>query len=466
MSSENRRLLAHLMRRAGFGVNSDELDLLETRSYETVVDNLLDPSDTSWIGDHLVRRFHHEQSGMISGFGPGENWLYRMVTTKAPFIEKCALFWHGIFATGYPKVVHGKVLSDQIRMFRMNGLGKFNDLLVELSKDPAMIIWLDNQDNHKGAINENFGRELLELFSMGVGNYTEEDVKEAARAFTGWTIGNKEYMVMRSQRDSDWPYGRISWHFNFDETDHDSEEKTFLGETGNFNGEDIVEIICKQESTARFIARHMYNFFVADEPPVPSWPYVEPHDPQLMQQLVDSYFDNNYSIKEMFRTLFKSESFKSEDIRYKRVKGPAEFVAGILKLSGHLDRPRKEMVMHGMRIQFMGQWLNNPPSVEGWHQGEEWIDTGSLVERINFASEQLGDKNMPGVQSMVSNVVNQKISNSQLLDTCLQQIGEFDLTAETRGHLETYSNEDDADIRDKAADMFRLIAASKDFQLC
>ena len=132
-----------------------------------------------------------------------------------------------------------------------------------------MIIWLDNQDNHKGAINENYGRELLELFSMGVGNYTEEDIKECARAFTGWTIANRQYMEMRSQRDSDWPYGRISWHFEFHPEDHDYDEKTFLGETGNFNGEDIVDIICKQPATARFIARHLYSFFVADEPPVP-----------------------------------------------------------------------------------------------------------------------------------------------------------------------------------------------------
>lgn len=307
MGSEHRRLVGHLMRRAGFGVNSDELDHLEHRSYESIVDDLLDPKDTSWMGEHLVRRFHHEHSGMISGMGPGEYWLYRMVTTKAPLIEKMNLFWHGIFATGYPKVVHGKVLSDQIHMFRRSGLGSFNQLLIELSKDPAMLIWLDNQDNHRGAINENYGRELLELFSLGIGNYSEDDVKEAARAFTGWTIGNTEYMVLRSQRDSDWPYGRISWHFDFDENDHDDGEKTFLGETGKFNGEDIIEIICKQESAARFIARHMYHFFVADEPPVPSWPNVEPQNPKAIQELVDTYFTSNYSIKEMLGTLFKSD---------------------------------------------------------------------------------------------------------------------------------------------------------------
>ena len=135
---------------------------------------------------------------MIGPRASGETWLYRMTTTDTPLLEKMPLFWHGVFATGYPKVIHGKALSDQIRMFKRYAMGSLNTLLVELSKDPAMIIWLDNQHNHRGAINENYGTELLELFSMGVGNYTEEDIKECARAFTGWTIGNLEYTELRS----------------------------------------------------------------------------------------------------------------------------------------------------------------------------------------------------------------------------------------------------------------------------
>ena len=439
---------------------------LEALDYDKVVDDLLDPPDTSWMGDHPVRRFHHEQSGMISGWGPGEYWLYRMVTTKAPLIEKVTLFWHNIFATGYPKVVHGKVLSHQIAMFRRNGLGRFNDLLIELSKDPAMIVWLDNQDNHNGAINENYGRELLELFSMGVGNYSEEDIKEAARAFTGWTIGNTEYMVLRSNRDSDWPYGRIAWHFEFKEDDHDNGEKTFLGEKGNFNGEDIVEIICRQEATARFISRHMYHFFVADEPPVPQWPHVKPQDPEAIQQLLDAYFGSSYSIKEMLRTLFKSDFFKSEDVRYKRVKNPAELMTGVLRLSGHLDRPRRETIVHAMKMNFMGQWLHNPPSVEGWHQGEEWIETGSLVERVNFAAEQLGDMNMPGVASMVSKIVGEGVSADELLERCLKELGEFELTEDTGESLREYATAGGPVDDEKATGMLRLIAACRDFQRC
>ena len=146
-------------------------------------------------------------------------------------------------------------------MFRRHGLGRFNSLLVELSKDPAMIIWLDNNDNHNGAINENYGRELLELFSMGIGSYTEDDIKECARAFTGWTLGNVEYMAVRATKDSIWPYGRIAWHFGYRSEDHDDGEKTFLGETGRFNGEDIIEIIARNAESARFVCTRLFQFF-------------------------------------------------------------------------------------------------------------------------------------------------------------------------------------------------------------
>ena len=283
-----------------------------------------------------------------------------MATTTAPLQEKMTLFWHGIFATGYNKVIHGKALSDQTRMFRRHAMGSFRTMLVELSKDPAMIIWLDNQDNHKGAINENYGRELLELFSMGVGNYTEEDIKECARAFTGWTIANRQYMELRSQRDSDWPYGRISWHFEFHPEDHDDGDKTFLGETGNWNGDDIVDIICKQPATARFIARHLYSFFVADEPPVPEWPYTPPRDPQAIETLVQAYFDNDYNIGAMLRVLFNSDFFKSSESRYTKVKSPVELVAGVLRLTGEFDRPRYEILERYNQASYMGADSQQP----------------------------------------------------------------------------------------------------------
>ena len=174
--------MAHLMRRAGFGATRKRINELAAQGYENCVEELFKAVENP-------NRLSDNQS-------PGANWMYRMVSTDAPLREKIGLMWHGIFATGYSKIPNGKVLHDQIRMFERHGMGSFKNLLIELSKDPAMIVWLDNSENHNGAVNENYGRELLELFSMGVGNYSEKDVKEAARAFTGWTIGNTEYMTL------------------------------------------------------------------------------------------------------------------------------------------------------------------------------------------------------------------------------------------------------------------------------
>ena len=458
-------LIAHLLRRAAFGGTRDEIDAWTERGYEAAVDELINPSESGWPEVFLARRFHFEQSGMLTPQGGPAHWLYRMITTKAPLQEKVALFWHGIFATGYPKVIHGKALSDQIRMFRHHGMGRLDTLLLELAKDPAMIVWLDNQDNHKGSINENWGRELLELFSMGVGNYSEEDIKECARAFTGWTLGNTEYMVLRSMRDSDWPYGRISWHFEYRADDHDDDEKTFLGHTGNLNGEDIIRIICEQEATARFIARHMYHFFIADEPPVPSWPYTPPRNPEAIDILSQAYFDSDHSIEAMVETLLNSDFFKDEDVRYEKVKGPAEFVTGVLRLTGEFDRPRREILDRYFQTNFMGQMLTNPPSVEGWHQGVEWIDTGTLIERINFASEQLGDETKPGVRAMVDSIVEADLDPSadDLVDLCLEHLGNVSISEETRRIIRKRAEMGDHS-REKVVSMLRLTAATHDFQ--
>ena len=477
MATDDVRLMAHLLRRAGFGATRRELERYESQGYEAAVDELLAPAEPGRMGDDLVRRYHHEFSGLMGQTGPGATWLYRMISTDNPLQEKMALFWHGLFATGYPKITNGKVMLDQLRMFRRYGLGSFKTLLVELSKDPAMIIWLDNQDNHTGTINENYGRELLELFSLGVGNYTEDDVKECARAFTGWTIGNMEYMKLRAIRDSIWPYGRISWHFRYREEDHDDGEKTFLSETGRFNGEDIIEIICRQEATAKFLARHMYHYFVADEPPVPQWPYTSPRDPAAVDALAQAYFDSGYDITAMLRVLFTSDFFRSQDTWYEKVKSPADLMAGVLRLTGEYRMPERDFVGESQRMTFMGQQLANPPSVEGWHQGTEWVDTGTLVERINFATGHLGKIDAPGVRSMIRGVCSQAegpISPEGLVDACLDQMGARTVSDDTkesllafaskRGDLEVAGREPDEEAQRRVAEMLQLVAATTEFQ--
>ena len=469
-------LMAHLMRRAGFGATRSELEGYLEDGYEATVDNLLDPGESGHMPDDIIRRYHVDQSEMRQLDGAGAYWLYRMLTTSNPLEEKLALFWHGLFATGYAKLNQARSLLNQIDMFRHYGFGSYRDLLVELSKDPAMILWLDNNENHKEAINENYGRELLELFSLGVGNYTEEDVKEASRAFTGWTVANTEYTKQLAVRNSIWPYGKIAWRYEYHSEDHDDGEKTFLGETGRFNGEDILDIICRQPATARFIARHMYHFFVADEPPVPQWPYESPRDPEAIEMLAQAYFDSDYDIRSMLRVLFNSDFFQSEERRYGKVKSPVELVTGVIRLTEEFDGPSIEIGDRNSQMSFMGQQLLNPPSVEGWHQGVEWIETGSLIERLNFAAQQLGDLEKPGVKSMVRNILQDEsgpISAERLVDKCLDQLGAIEVSPDTKSALvrfassqsfESRSADSSDETQKNVSDLLRLVASVPEFQ--
>ena len=192
-NKEDLALMAHLMRRAGFGANRDELEALVAKGYDAVVDELVDPPAERHGGKgELLLRYY--PGCLLPGGNPvmGQaNWLYHMVSTDKPLEEKMALFWHHVFATGNSKLDNCDQMLAQIQMFRERGMGNYQELLLELSRNPAMIYWLDNNENHRDAVNENWGRELLELFSMGVSNYTEVDVREASRAFTGWTISPK-----------------------------------------------------------------------------------------------------------------------------------------------------------------------------------------------------------------------------------------------------------------------------------
>ena len=201
-------------------------------------------------------------------------------------------------------------------------------------------------------MNENWGRELLELFSLGVSNYTEVDVRECSRAFTGWTIQAK---LPRA------PYGRYPWKFAYRDEDHDYGEKTFLGETGDFNGEDIIEIILKQPATSRFICRHLYNFFVADEPQVPAWTIEPARDENALDEMVQVFEDSNFEIKAVLRHMFLSQWFK--DARFQKIKSPAEVVAGTLRMVGLFQNPDPGILNIGKEPTYMGQSILDPPSV-------------------------------------------------------------------------------------------------------
>ena len=383
-----RELLAHLLRRAGFGASSDDLDIFSEIGYEATVEKLINVDSETAVDEYSLLRRHPITEVPGGASGPGQaNWLYFMLNTQRPLQEKMALFWHHVFATGNAKVDNCNHLLDQIAMFREEGMGNYRNLLVNLARDPAMIFWLDNNENHKNAPNENWGRELLELFSLGVGNYTETDVFECSRAFTGWTIGAK---MPR------YPYGRHPWKFEFRAEDHDYTEKTFLGHTGNFDGEDIIDIILQQDACSKFIARHLYNFFVEDEPQVPAWNIEAPKNPEAVNQLAKILIDSDYEVKPALRALFNSSFFKES--AYKRVKSPVEVVVGTLRLVEDVLGPDPRLEATAKEPGYMGQDILDPPSVEGWHTGREWINSGALVKRVNFVSDRLSDTALPGVK--------------------------------------------------------------------
>lgn len=462
--NEDIALIAHLMRRAGFGASRAELEARAEEGYEETVEELLHPEDQPPIDDDILYRFLPGYEGAL---GPPINqaeWVYRMVNTQRPLEEKLALFWHQLFATGNSKVDNPPEITQQIAMFRRQALGSFRDLLVELAKNPAMIWWLDNNGNHNGAINENWGRELLELFSMGVGNYSEGDIKEASRAFTGWTIEPK---IPRN------PLGRFYWNFEYKPEDHDDGEKNFLGHTGRFNGEDIVDIVVKQPATAQFLARHLYNFFVADEPQVPSWNINPPNDPDAVDQLVAAYDESDGNLRVMLRVLFNSDFFKNA--RFARVKSPAELVVSTVRLAGNYQNPRPGFNSLAMECNWQGQELLNPPSVESWHTGSEWIDGGALVRRVNFAAGLLGDTSLPGVRAIIEAVRQRGVSTSEdVVDACLDLVGPLEFSDATRFELLQQATEDGALNWDtveeterserKLGVLLALIAASRDFQ--
>ena len=470
MTSQDTALMAHLLRRAGFGATPDELDQYMAKGYDAVVEELLYPVDPQNIPDDLIRRYHAEMSEARDLAGAGAYWMYRMISTKCPMEEKIALFWHGLFATGYAKLNQARALLNQIDMFRRCGLGNYRDLLVELSKDPAMILWLDNNENHKEAINENYGRELLELFSMGIGNYSEEDIKEGSRAFTGWTMANAEYMAIRASKDSIWPYSRIAWHFEYRDEDHDDGEKTFLGHTGNFNGEDIIDIIVQREETARFISTRLFQYFAADE--------VDADGEAAVQEMMRCYFESGYEIRSMLRTLFHSDYFKSEKARFARVKGPVELMVGAMRMAGSYQSPTLGIEKVTNQSLFMGQGLLQPPTVEGWHEGVEWIDSGSFVERLNFAAKELSNVSRPGVRAIIDRLAQESggtLTPVELVDRCLDIVGPITVSDSTHDALVTYANrQGELDLtarqpgdesEQRVGNMLRLVASTREFQL-
>lgn len=446
--------MAHLFRRAGFGARREELEAALAKGYEATVEELLHPEAQPEIDHDLIHRYWVDikESRQID---PAQSyWIYRMINTRKPLEEKMALFWHHLFATAFSKLNHPGNMLQQIALFRKHALGDFRTLLVELSRDPAMVFWLDNQTNTIDVHNENYGRELLELFSLGIGNYTEDDVKNCARAFTGWTLKNP---IPGAQ-----PFGRFNWEFEFRPDQHDYGQKTFLGETGNFDGPDIIDIIVRQPAAAQFVARRLHNYFVSDTP-----------DQAAIDQLAEAYIGSQYDIRAVMRTLFMSDFFRSPNAYYARVKSPVEHVVGIIRQTEDFTYPRWGIRELALECRYMGQDLMNPPSVEGWHTGKEWIDTGILVERVNFAAEQVGDVTRPGIQHMIGRLrALGDLEPEAFVDACLDQLGPLEVSERTHDALTAYARrggavrlpEGDRTAEERVGEMLQLIVATREFQ--
>jgi uncharacterized protein (DUF1800 family) len=286
-----------------------------------------------------------------------EWWLDRMLTTKRPLQEKLTLFWHGHFATSFEKVNLAYFMWLQNETFRRNAAGNWRTLLEEVSRDPAMVRWLDNAQNRRERPNENYARELMELFTLGEGHYTEKDIQESARAFTGWSLD------------------AVTQSFMFRRFAHDDGDKVFFGKTGNWDGSDIIRIILEQPQAARFIVTKLWRFFAAPNPPE-----------DVVKSLAWTLTQSNWEFKPVLREMFQSRAFYGEKIVGTQVKSPTQWLVGACK-SLECDLPPARTTTAALRT--LGQSLFEPPNVKGWDGGIAWITTAALFNRYNFAGSLL-----------------------------------------------------------------------------
>jgi len=344
--------IPHLLRRAGFGADPNELEMYQRMGFDTAVNHLVNYQtlDNSMVPSrpYIVLSYANSQYDDLPTIQWW--WLNRMVNTSRPLEEKMTLFWHNHFATAISKVENPYLMYVQNKFLRANALGNFKDLLLGITSDPAMLIWLDGNNNSKGNPNENYAREVMEVFSTGRGPYTEDDVKAGARAFTGYRVNDD---------------GTSS----FVQSEHDASSKTFLGQTGYFGPEDIVNILVPHPATASTLATELFSFL--------AYPY--PSE-ETVSKFAQVYLDSKYSIKSVVEAILKSDEFRSTDAYLAQVKSPVEFVATALRST----RATAEQGSTLDSLSYMGQTLLDPPTVFGWPSGMGWIDSASIFERYNF----------------------------------------------------------------------------------
>jgi uncharacterized protein (DUF1800 family) len=380
-------------------------------------------------------------------------WMQRMIATRRPLQEKLTLFWHGHLTSALSRVNQLRfTMTAQNEFFRRNALGSFHDLILGVSREPAMILWLDNNTNRKGKPNENYARELFELFTLGRGHYSEADVREAARAFTGWF-----------QRDG---------VFTFNAAQHDDGSKTVFGRTGNWDGADICAMAVAHPAAGPFLARTLWEFFAYPNP-----------EPAVVEELTSVYYSSRYDIRAVMRALFTHPAFYSERAYHALVKSPTEVIVGFLRaleadLSGATSETRLALARQlGSVASAMGQVLFNPPNVDGWPGGAAWVGTSALITRYNFAAIAARD-GYPGVTIDVAGTLarHNLTTPAAIVEHFATLLVDGDLTAAQRRTLVDYLVQDDrgrtvawtlneATIAKKVRGLLALLATAPQYQL-
>lgn len=451
--SWNEGTAAHLLRRAGFGPRPADVAAAVKKGMAKTIAGLFKPWKKS---EKLPKKPKTESLEDLQVW-----WLRRMLATKSPLVEKMTLFWHNHFATALSKVERLPLMHQQNRTLRKHAVGKFSTLCLEMARDPAMVIWLDNISNIASDPNENFARELMELFTTGVldqfgqPNYTEQDVQESARAFTGWTLDEK-------------------YKFVFDADNHDFGVKTFRGQTANFDGTDIVATLVVDPATARRLVWKLWSFFA----------YETTLDDPVLDSLAAEYLASGTSIGATLQVLFNKDEFYSATALRARVKSPAELVVGALRqLGAKISNSDTGVYQASQAMQSLGQSIFEPPTVFGWKEGLPWISTNGMLARLRTA-ETIADARTSegaGFQWNPAKLLGPKKKQSVLTATevvaiVLAALGQDDPLPATVTALETYLQTDEngqpvtffvepASIDVKVRGLVALVLSSPEYQL-
>lgn len=387
----NQEKVAHILRRFALGASEAEMDYYGKNGPAGAIDLLLNHEA---VEDNFADEPLRNKDGKIVAnprFGQ-QAFYAQLLTTKRPLLYKMTLFWHDHFATSAQKVSSGPAMFNHLLTLRDNATGSFPGLLTAVSKDPAMLFWLDNQDNIKGKPNENFAREVMELFTVGIGHYTEKDIQEAARAFTGWTYGSTNprnprarVMVTRGELP------RNNAVYVFDQPNHDTGVKTFLGKTGGFNGDDVIKILCENPRTSQYITEKIWKWFVSPNP-----------EPAVIEKFAAKFRTSGLDIKVLLRAIMESPEFYSDKAERAVIKNPLDFclpstrqlgigaeAAKLISEAADEQQQRRATASVRPLVQSttsMGMELMYPPDVSGWEGGPAWISSATMVERIKWAS--------------------------------------------------------------------------------